>query len=107
MPDLLRGRCAVCGYSVRLRKNGAVQAHHLYIGAERQPDCDGGGKPPRPYAPNECGECMVFYYGTPGLIESIWSVAIESPKSGEQIALEFLRSYHLRGHKEDSLNDQR
>jgi len=98
-----RGYCTVCGFSQRLRRDGTVQTHHGYIGKDREPDCDGGGKPPKPYDPNECFDCISLYYGTPGLVEAIWSVAIESPKSGERITLEFLESYHLSGHREDFL----
>jgi hypothetical protein len=98
MPET-RGRCTVCGYSYRLRKDGTLQTHHTYIGKDRGPDCAGSGEPPEPYDPNECIDCAAFYYGTPGLTEAIWSVAIESPKSGEQLAWEFLESYHLSGHK--------
>jgi hypothetical protein len=94
MPDLLRGRCTVCDHSVRLRKDGTLGAHH-----QSGPDCDGTGKPPRPFNPNECIDCMAFYYATPGLVEAIWSVSIESPQSGEQIAWEYLRSYHLNDHR--------
>lgn len=101
-----RARCTVCGYSARLRKDGTIQTHHGYIGKDREPDCAGGRKPPKPYDPNECIGCMAFYYGTPGLVEAIWSVAIESPKTGEQIAWEYLKSYHLSGHKENSLNGE-
>jgi hypothetical protein len=94
----------VCELSLRLRKDGTVQAHRAHTDGDRHPDCEGTGKQPRPYNPNECFDCMTFYYGTPGLVEAIWSTAIESPKSGEQLTREFLESYHLSGHKEDFLN---
>jgi hypothetical protein len=94
-----RGRCAVCGNASRLRKDGTLGAHH-----QSGQDCEGAGQPPKPYNPNECIDCAAFYYGTPGLMEAIWSVAIESPKPGGQIAYEFLKSYHLSGHRGDFLD---
>jgi hypothetical protein len=93
-----RGQCPICRYRYPLRKSGTMQAHSGFIGSERQPPCEGGGKPPVPYNPETCGPCQMYYYGTPGLMEAIWSVAIESPKSGERIAWEFLEAYHEAGH---------
>lgn len=46
-----RGQCPVCRYRWRLRKDGTLQSHHLYSGSERQPECEGSGKPP---AQEEC-----------------------------------------------------
>jgi hypothetical protein len=95
-----RGQCATCRFRYPLRKDGTVQAHSGCIGSERQPPCEGGGKPPVPYDPNLCGACQEYYWNTPGLSEAIWSVAIESPKSGEQVAWEFLEAFHEAGHQE-------
>jgi hypothetical protein len=95
----VRGRCAVCGLTARLRKDGTVGRHPA------TPDCAGTGKPPKPYEPYDCIDCVAHYYSTPGLVEAIWSVAIESPKPGEQITLEYLQAYHRSGHKGDFLND--
>ena len=92
-----RGQCSVCRYRYPLRKDGTVQGHH---GRATGSPCGGSGEPPVPYDPNECGECMAYYYGTPGLVEAIWSVAIESTKSGEQLGWEFLEAYHEAGHVE-------
>jgi hypothetical protein len=78
-----------------------MQAHkglEPYMGPRTQ--CPGTGQLPVPYDPNKCGDCMQFYYGTPMLMEAIWSVSIESAKSGEQLAWEFLESFHENGHKE-------
>jgi hypothetical protein len=41
---------------------------------------------------------MAYWHGTPGLREAIWSVAIESPVPGWEIAGDCLRAYHVRGH---------
>ena len=41
-----RGQCPVCRYRWRLRKDGTLQAHHLYSGSERRPECEGSGKVP-------------------------------------------------------------
>ena len=90
-----RGQCSVCRYRYPLRKDGTVQGHH---GRATGSACGGGGKPPVPYDPNTCGDCMAYLHGTPMLAEAIWSVAIESPKSGEQLAWEFLEAYHESGH---------
>ena len=46
-----RDQCPVCRYRWRLRMDGTLQAHHLYSGSERQPECEGSGKPP---AQEEC-----------------------------------------------------
>lgn len=40
-----RGRCPICGYSFRLRKDGTVQAHYLWSGRVRLPICQGSGEP--------------------------------------------------------------
>jgi len=34
-----RGKCPVCGFSFRLKKNGQVQSHWLYCGSERVYRC--------------------------------------------------------------------
>ena len=96
-----RARCTGCDYIQRLRKDGTMQAHkglEPYMRARTQ--CPGTGKLPVPYDPNTCGACMEFWYGTPMLIEAIYSVAIESPKSGEQLTWEFLEAYHENKHQE-------
>jgi hypothetical protein len=73
-----RGRHANI-HTLRLR---TLQAHHPYRGRDsRGRACEGDGMTPRPYDPGECGDYMA-YYGTPGLREAIWSVAIESPGPG-------------------------
>jgi hypothetical protein len=40
-----RARCSACRYRWRLRKDGTVQHHQLYIGDELH-ECAGSGKPP-------------------------------------------------------------
>jgi hypothetical protein len=92
-----RGQCDICRYRYPLRTDGTVQSHR---GQATGSPCGGSRRPPRRYDPNECGDCMEYYYGTPMLREAIWSVAIESPKSGDQLAWEFMESYHNAGHAE-------
>lgn len=42
-----RGQCPVCRYRFRLRRNGTLQAHHLYSGSDRNPRaCEGSGEMP-------------------------------------------------------------
>jgi hypothetical protein len=95
-----RGTCATCWNRTRLRKDGTVGAHQ-HGGWPGGGTCEGTGKPPPPSTQlSECRECTEFYWGTPRLMEAIWSVAIESPKSGEQLAWEFLQGYHENGHLE-------
>jgi len=44
MADRTRGKCSVCRYSFRLRKDGTLQVHHLYSGCERcSTACRGSG----------------------------------------------------------------
>jgi hypothetical protein len=52
-----RGACSRCGYSFRLRRDGTVQAHHLFCGSDRYPDpCEGSGKPPKDVTPEDGDE---------------------------------------------------
>jgi hypothetical protein len=97
-----RGQCAVCGYSIRLRRDGTLQAHGDMSSEAADPfiHCKGSGKPPRPFDPNECGECMEHRFSTPGLLEACFSVAIETRKTGEALMWDYLASYHESGHKE-------
>ena len=96
-----RGACSKCGYSFRLRRDGTVGVHRLYSGSDRNPDpCEGSGKPPRPFDPNECGDCMAHRFETPGLMEACHSVAIEHGEAGEALMWDYLTAYHEAGHKE-------
>jgi hypothetical protein len=95
-----RGQCQVCLYRFRLRADGTVQAHYLWSGTERQPACEGSGKAPRPFDPNECGDCMMHVFRTPGLTEACASVGIEYGKSTGQMMHDYLAGYHDRGHRE-------
>jgi hypothetical protein len=94
------GLCQICGKSRRLRKSGKIGGHPAQFASVlgSYPPCGGTDLDPVPYDPNKCGECMELYYGTPGIREAIWSVAIESPKSGDQLAWEFLEIFHETGH---------
>jgi hypothetical protein len=93
-----RGQCDVCGYRYPLRKDGTVQVHHLYCGSERYEEpCAGSGKPPRPFDPNECGECMSHRFETPGLAEAAASVGIEY---GRNLMWDYLVAFHEAGHRE-------
>lgn len=97
-----RGQCSVCRYRFRLRADGTVQAHYLWCGNERQPTCEGSGKPPRPFDPQECGDCMMRVFATQGLTEACTSVGIEYGKSTGQMLHDYLAGYHDRGHREDT-----
>jgi len=96
-----RGQCPICRCHHRLRKDGTLQAHSRRDSQTppRVP-CGGKGELPVPYDPSRCWGCQEYYYGTPGLVEAIWSVAIESPKPGDQIMREFLEAFHNAGHRE-------
>lgn len=95
-----RGQCSVCHYRYPLRQDGTVQAHHGYHGQDPAPPCEGGGKPPRPFDPNECGDCMAHLHSTPGLYEACASVAIEhGRRSAEGLMWDYLVNYHERGHE--------
>jgi hypothetical protein len=95
-----RGACSKCGYSYRLRRDGTIGVHHLYCGSDRSPDpCEGSGKPPKPFDPNECGDCMEHRFATPGLAEACASVGIEHGKTTDQMLYEYLSGYHHRSHK--------
>lgn len=95
-----RGTCSACGYRYPLRKDGTLQAHHGYHGQEPAPQCEGSGKPPEPFDPNICGECMEHRFSTPGLTEACFSVAIETRKTGEALMWDYLVRFHAAGHKE-------
>jgi hypothetical protein len=96
-----RGQCSVCRFRYPLRKDGSIQAHHLYCGSDRNPDeCEGSRKPPRPFDPNECADCMEHRFSTPRLTEACYSVAIESRKTGEALMWDYLVAYHDSGHTE-------
>lgn len=43
----MTGRCSVCTYRIRLRKDGTVGAHRMYEGTRLEGYCKGQGKPPR------------------------------------------------------------
>jgi hypothetical protein len=51
-----RGRCSVCKFSFRLRKDGSVQTHSLYYGSLRLPHCLGSGLKPLPPIAGEATE---------------------------------------------------
>jgi|ERR1035441_5360565 hypothetical protein len=95
-----RGQCTVCRYRYPLRKDGTVQGHHGFHGHTPAPECEGSRKPPRPFDPNECGDCMKHRFSTPGLVEACFSVAIESRASGEALMWDYLVAYHENGHQE-------
>ncbi len=42
-----RGRCSVCGYAFRLRKDGTVQTHRLWIGPMQLAPCSGSLEVPK------------------------------------------------------------
>lgn len=92
----------MCRYRFRLRADGTIQAHYLWSGTERQPACDGSGKPPRPFDPADCGDCLIFGHSQPFLMEAVASVSIEHGKSAGQLLREYLTAYHDRGHREDT-----
>lgn len=95
-----RGQCATCRYRWRLRKDGTVQEHHLYSGHDRVAEpCAGSGKPPRPFDPDECGDCFEHRLTTPGLAEACASVGIEHGKSAGAMLRDYLVQYHERGHQ--------
>jgi hypothetical protein len=95
-----RGQCRTCRYRWRLRKDGTLQAHHLYSGSERQPECEGSRKPPRPFDPNECPECLMHIGRQPFLAEACASVGIERGKSTEAMLRDYLVQFHERKHEE-------
>ena len=96
-----RGQCSVCRYSFRLRKDGTVQAHHLYCGHDRSEEpCAGSRKPPRPFDPNECGDCLMHLQAKPFLAEACASVGIERGKDTGTMLREYLADFHERGHQE-------
>jgi hypothetical protein len=48
------GICSECGYTIRLRKDGTVQRHDLFIGYWNDKSwCKGGLKPPSPAPESE------------------------------------------------------
>jgi hypothetical protein len=95
-----RGQCDTCGYRYPLRRDGTMQTHHGYYGQERAPGCEGSGKPPRPFDPNDCGECMEHRFATPGLAEACASMSIETRKTGEALMWDYLVGFHENGHQE-------
>ncbi len=95
-----RGQCPVCRYRWRLRRDGTLQAHHLYSGSERQPECEGSGKPPRPFDPNECGACLEYRFATPMLAEACAAVGIERGRDAGAMLRDYLAQFHERGHQE-------
>lgn len=100
MPPQARGQCPLCRFRFRLRRDGTLQAHHLYCGSERQPECAGSGKPPRPFDPNECADCMMHIGRQPFLVEACASVGIEHGKSTEAMLWDYLVNFHERKHQE-------
>lgn len=95
-----RGRCPVCRYSYRLRKDGTVQRHHGYSGRNPLPDCEGTGQAPLPWNPDQCGDCTEYRYMTPGLAEACASVGIEHGKDAGTMMFSVLSAYHHNGHRE-------
>lgn len=92
-----RGQCPACRYSIRLRKDGSLQAHRDFT---RQ-SCQGSGRPPRPFDPGECGGCLMHRFATPGLTEACASVGIEHGKSAGQMLRDYLTAFHENGHERE------
>lgn len=95
-----RGQCSACRYRYPLRKDGTIGGHHGFHGNTPAPECEGSRKPPVPFDPNLCGDCMEHRFSTPGLAEACFSVAIESRSSGESLMWDYLVAYHESGHQE-------
>lgn len=101
-----RGQCPVCRYRFRLRKDGALQTHHLYSGSGRNEDpCAGSGKHPQPlrWDPSgrpDCLPCLEYLFAQPHLVGACASVGIERGKSTGQMLCEYLSAYHDRDHEE-------
>jgi hypothetical protein len=95
-----RGQCAVCRYRFRLRKDGTVQGHGLYIGSEKQPECEGSRKHPWTPGPGGCGACEAYVAAQPHLVGAAASVGISYGKSTGQMLREHLVRLHENGHQE-------
>jgi hypothetical protein len=98
-----RGQCPVCLYRQPLRTDGTVGGHtwppkwwEMYGKAR----CSGSGEPPRPFDPQECGDCQMYRFSQPGLVEACASVGIEHGKSAGQMLRDYLTAYHENGHEE-------
>lgn len=91
-----RGQCPVCHCMARVRKDGMLGAHHPGGG----PDCRGTGRPPVPWSPDHCGDCLAYRYMTPGLGEACASVGIEQGRDGGAVLYNVLAAYHRNGHRE-------
>lgn len=90
-----RGQCSACGRSCRLRRDGTAGKHRNGGTA-----CDGTGKAPEPFSPDNCPECVQYRLGTPGLLEACASVGIEAGKPALVLLRELLTAYHDGGHRE-------
>ena len=92
------GQCVVCRYKRPLRRDGTVGAHWLYTGGDRH-QCDGTGKPPRPFQPSECADCLIHMYGQPNLLEACHSLSIETGRSAGDLLRLYMSDYHGGGHR--------
>jgi hypothetical protein len=76
-----------------------MQEHHLYSGHDRvEEPCAGSGRPPLPFDPNQCGDCLTHAMN-PLLAEACASVGIEHGKATEAMLWDYLVQYHERGHQ--------
>ena len=87
-----RDQCRVCERTNALRTNGTVGRHG-------QPACPGTGHPPKRYNPNDCGACMEYAIGTPGLAEAAASVGIEHGRTPGETLRIHLAAFHRAGHQ--------